>query len=63
MPFPMPRSVICSPSHMTKAVPVVRLSMVIRIKPMPGLSTNPPSEFCKVNAIPTDCTKARMTVR
>ena len=25
MPFPIPRSVICSPSHMTKAVPVVRV--------------------------------------
>ena len=24
MPLPMPRSVICSPSHMMKAVPVVR---------------------------------------
>ena len=29
MPLPMPRSVICSPSHMMNAVPVVRLSMVI----------------------------------
>ena len=25
MPLPMPRSVICSPSHMMNAVPVVRL--------------------------------------
>ena len=24
MPLPMPRSVICSPSHMMNAVPVVR---------------------------------------
>ena len=30
MPFPMPRSVICSPSHMTKAVPVVRVRIAIR---------------------------------
>ena len=29
MPLPMPRSVICSPSHMMKAVPVVSVSMVI----------------------------------
>src|SRR5208282_971310 len=29
IPLPIPRSVICSPSHMMNAVPVVRLSMVI----------------------------------
>jgi hypothetical protein len=27
MPLPMPRSVICSPSHMMKAVPVARVSI------------------------------------
>ena len=37
MPLPIPRSVICSPSHMMNAVPVVRLSIVIRMKPMPGI--------------------------
>ena len=36
MPLPMPRSVICSPSHMMNALPVVRVSMVIRMKPGPG---------------------------
>ena len=41
MPLPMPRSVICSPSHMMKAVPVVSVRMVIRLKPMPGCSTRP----------------------
>ena len=30
MPLPMPRSVICSPNHMMKAVPVVSDSMVKR---------------------------------
>ena len=35
MPLPMPRSVICSPSHMMNAVPVVRVSTVIRRKPQP----------------------------
>ena len=30
MPLPMPRSVICSPSHMTKAVPVVSVRIAIR---------------------------------
>ena len=27
MPLPMPRSVICSPTHIMKAVPVVSVSM------------------------------------
>src|ERR1043166_121156 len=31
MPLPTPRSVICSPSHMMNALPVVRVSMVTRI--------------------------------
>ncbi len=33
MPLPMPRSVICSPSHITKMVPVVKVSIVVRTKP------------------------------
>ena len=37
MPLPMPRSVICSPSHMTNAVPVVSVSTVMSRKPQPGL--------------------------
>ena len=36
MPLPMPRSVICSPSHMMNAVPVVSVIIVIRRKPQPG---------------------------
>ena len=39
IPLPMPRSVICSPSHMMKAVPVVRVSTVMILKLQPGLST------------------------
>ncbi len=39
MPLPMPRSVICSPSHMMNAVPVVSVSTVIALKARPGLST------------------------
>ena len=35
MPLPMPRSEICSPSHMMKAVPVVSVSTVMIGKPMP----------------------------
>jgi hypothetical protein len=37
MPLPMPRSVICSPSHMMKAVPAVREMTVSRRKPSPGV--------------------------
>ena len=39
IPLPTPRSVICSPSHMMKAVPVVSVSTVISRKPQPGEST------------------------
>ncbi len=39
IPLPIPRSVICSPSHMMKAVPVVRVSTVMSLKPQPGCST------------------------
>ena len=35
MPLPMPRSEICSPSHMMKAVPVVSVSTVMIGKPSP----------------------------
>ena len=48
MPLPMPRSVICSPSHMMKAVPVVSDSIVIRTKPKPGLRTKLPSDACSI---------------
>ena len=39
MPLPMPRSVICSPSHMMNAVPAVRVIIVSSRKPQPGLGT------------------------
>jgi len=35
IPFPMPRSVICSPSHITKIVPDVRVRMVSSRKAIP----------------------------
>ena len=41
MPLPMPRSLICSPSHMMNAVPVVSEMMVRNTKPKPGLITIP----------------------
>ena len=39
MPLPMPRSVICSPSHMTNTPPVVRVSTVVIRNPHPGCAT------------------------
>ncbi len=48
MPLPMPRSLICSPSHMTKAVPVVSVITVMMRKPQPGSPTRgaPPGVRC-----------------
>ena len=43
----MPRSVICSPSHMMKAVPVVSEVMVRSRKPQPGLATTSAPEYPK----------------
>ncbi len=35
IPLPIPRAVICSPSHMMKTVPVVSTRIVMRMKPIP----------------------------
>ena len=40
MPLPTPRSVICSPSHITKTDPVVSVRMVSSRKPQPGSYTS-----------------------
>ena len=40
-PLPMPRSVICSPNHMTKTPPVVSVSTVVNRKKKPGVATAP----------------------
>ena len=37
MPLPMPRSVICSPSHMMNMVPVISVITQMKRKPQPGL--------------------------
>ncbi len=57
MPFEMPRSVICSPTHIRKAVPVVSVIIVIRMNPMPGCETRPaassdPDWLCSRFAMP-----------
>ena len=61
VPLPMPRSPICSPSHMMNAVPVVSEIMVISRKPQPGSRTTSP--YCveplspsKYSARPVLCT-------
>ena len=60
MPLPMPRSVICSPSHMMNAVPAVSVITVIRMKPAPGFSTTPC--LVRMAAMPRDCSAPRTTV-
>ncbi len=39
MPLPMPRSVICSPSHMMKAVPAVRV-ITVRMRKLQPLASS-----------------------
>ncbi len=41
IPFPMPRSVICSPSHMTKIAPVVSVTTMMSREARPGLAMAP----------------------
>ena len=60
IPLPTPRSVICSPSHMMNALPVVRVSIVMRRNPQPGFNAKPP--FSSPIAMPNDWTELRMTV-
>ena len=66
MPLPIPRSVICSPSHMMKAVPVVRVIIVISRKCHPGWKTTPPPPGASIDSRPTEmkkpCTSERSTV-
>jgi hypothetical protein len=56
MPLPMPRSLICSPSHITNAVPVVSVSTVMARKSQPpsGTSEAPPCvcTFSRNSAMP-----------
>ena len=55
IPLPIPRSVICSPSHIIKAVPEVKVIMVISLNDHPGVCTNAPSPMPSIPAaIPND---------
>ena len=57
IPFPIPLSVICSPSHMRNAVPEVNVSTVMRRNAQPGWYTTDaacptPPTFSIPTAIP-----------
>ncbi len=65
IPFPIPRSVICSPSHMMRIVPAVWVIIVMSSNTGPGCGTTgtpcaPRDSRNLENAI--DCTAARPTV-
>ena len=44
MPLPMPREVICSPSHIRNIVPPVSVSTVVMRKKSPGSETTLPDD-------------------
>ena len=64
IPLPMPRSVICSPSHMMKAVPAVRVMTQRGMKAPREMVTMvwPVLVLVSVSAIAKDCTMPSRTV-
>ena len=46
MPLPMPRSLICSPSHTKNMVPATSEAAVVILKPSPGI---------KITGLPPTC--------
>ena len=66
IPLPTPLSVICSPSHMMKIVPVVRVRTVrsTKLKPPWGIRCAPPGVVCfsSHSAMPVAWMKERSTV-
>ena len=64
IPLPMPRSVICSPSHMMKAVPAVRVMTQRGMKAAREMVTIvwPVLVLVSVRAMAKDCTMPRRTV-
>ena len=61
IPLPMPRSVICSPSHIRKIVPVTSVIMAVTRKLGPGLTTRP-DWLCSQDAAAMDWKLASATV-
>ena len=47
IPLPMPRSVICSPSHITKMAPAVSVTTMMSREAKPGLGTAPGMDSVK----------------
>ncbi len=62
VPLPMPREVICSPSHIRNNVPPVSVITEEIRKNGPGDSTMVP-ELCSPTAMPHDWNTASRTVR
>ncbi len=66
IPLPIPRSVICSPTHMMNAVPVVRVIITMKRKYQPGASTicGPvPPDFSRATAVMNPWNIVSTTVR
>ena len=61
IPFPIPRLVICSPSHIKKTVPPVRVIVVEILKNNPGSVTTFPADSSPTD-IPYPCNNAKITV-
>ena len=53
IPLPMPRSEICSPSHMMNTVPHVRVATAISRKLQPGWNTIEPPPGASSFSMPT----------
>ena len=60
MPLPMPRSVICSPSHIRNMVPVVIVTVAVNRNGQPCTSVRPP--LSSAPAAAKDWTAASTTV-
>ncbi len=60
IPLPMPRSVICSPSHIRNIVPVVIVTVATNRNGKPVISVNPP--FTRAPAAANDWNAASTTV-
>src|SRR5258706_7572673 len=63
MPFPTPRSEICSPTHMMNAVPVVSVSTVIIRKLQPGCGTTAPAAAVAGQALEPEADPQRLDDR
>ena len=60
IPLPMPRAVICSPSHIRNIVPPTSVIRQASLNCMPGSWARPPAS--RLTAMPQPCRIARPTV-